>query len=252
MRNTLSEIALAGEFLTRLPLGGMQAYTPERMARAPHWFAAVGLGLGVMAAALLGALSWVLPQSVAVILTLIALIAITGALHEDGLADSLDGLGGGRTPERALDIMRDSRIGSYGALGLGLIVALQGVAFAALPVVQAMAALVLSQTLGRAVMTGALARDPYLRAQGTGSGLNAPLGQTGAVRLGGAVVVAVILTSLTLPLGAIATASICALLAGAAWRAWVLRRLGGQTGDTLGALHMVTATATLIGASAWV
>ncbi len=251
MRGALAELALAGEFLTRLPLGGMRAYSAERMARAPHWFAFVGLGLGVFGAVVLGALGQVLPHPVAVTLTLGALVVVTGALHEDGLADSLDGLGGGRTPERALEIMRDSRIGSYGALGLGIVMVLQGVSLVSMPLAHAIAALVLSQTLGRALMTLALAYDPYLRKQGTGSGLDAPLGPLGLTRLGGAVVLATGFAAIASPFGALVTALATGVVAGALWRAWVLRRLGGQTGDTLGALHMVVATATLVGASTW-
>ena len=251
MRGALAELVLAGEFLTRMPLGGLRAYSPERMARAPHWFALVGLGLGMTGAALLWALAQVLPHLVAVMLALVALAVITGGLHEDGLADSLDGLGGGRTPDRALEIMRDSRIGAYGAMGLGVAGALQAMALAALPLAQAMAALVLAQTLGRALMTDALARDPYLRAKGTGSGLDAPLGRAGVLRVGLAVIAAIVLAGLALPLGALATMLAVGGIAGSLWRAWVLHRLGGQTGDTLGGMHMVAATAALIGASAW-
>lgn len=251
MRGAIAELALAGEFLTRLPFGGMRAYSPERMARAPPWFATVGLGLGLFGATVLGGLALVLPQPIAAAMTLGFLVVVTGALHEDGLADSLDGLGGGRTSERALDIMRDSRIGSYGALGLGFVVVLQGLSLTVLPLAQAMAALVLAHTLGRALMTDALARDHYLRAQGTGSGLNTPLGAIGHLRVAFAVIVAILLAGLALPLGALGTMLAAGGIAGSLWRAWVLHRLGGQTGDTLGAMYMVTATAALIGASAW-
>lgn len=251
MRGALAEIALAGEFLTRLPLGGMRAYSPERMARAPHWFALVGLGLGVLAALLLAALAQVLPVLVAIVLVLTATTLTTGALHEDGLADTLDGLGGGRSPERALDIMRDSRIGSYGTLALGAAAGLQGTALVSQPIMQAMGALILAHTLSRALMTLALARDPYLRAQGTGSGLTAPLGRAGSIRIGVAVGAALLIAGTLMPLGAVLTASALGLLAAAFWRAWVLRRLGGQTGDTLGGMQVATATAILIGASAW-
>lgn len=252
MRGALAEIALAGEFLTRLPLGGMRNYSPERMARAPHWFAFVGLAVGLFAASVLWGLTQVLPQVVAAGVTLALLLVVTGALHEDGFADSLDGLGGGRTPERALEIMRDSRIGTYGALGLGFAMVLQGLALALMPLGQAMGALVLAQALGRGLMTGALARDPYLRAKGTGSGLDAPLGRAGEVRLALAVGFAVLIAGLILPFGALVTACAAGLAAGAIWRAYVLRRLGGQTGDTLGALHLATVMGIYLGALAWV
>lgn len=251
MRNALAEIALAGEFLTRLPLGGMRAYTPERMARAPHWFALVGLGLGGLAAILLVTTAEVLPHLVAVVLAIVAMFAVTGGLHEDGLADTLDGLGGGRTPERALEIMRDSRIGSYGTMALGAAAGLQGTALVSQPLAQALGALILAHTLSRALMTIALARDPYLRAKGTGSGMTAALGRTGALRVGAAVVLAALIAGALMPWGAMLTAGGFGLIAGAIWRAWVLRRLQGQTGDTLGGLQVVTATAILVGASAW-
>jgi adenosylcobinamide-GDP ribazoletransferase len=251
MRSALAEIALAGEFLTRLPLGGMRAYSPERMARAPHWFAFVGLALGVLAALMLAGLAQVLPMLVAVVLVLTVATLLTGALHEDGLADTLDGLGGGRTPERALEIMRDSRIGSYGTLALGAAAGLQGTALVSQPLVHAMGALILAHTLSRALMTLALARDPYLRAQGTGSGLTSPLRGVGILRVGAATGVAVLIAGALMPLGAVLTASILGLVAAALWRVWVLRRLSGQTGDTLGGMQVVSATAILIGASAW-
>lgn len=247
----LASLRLSAEFLTRIPMGGHKVYSPDAMARAPHWFAFVGLGIGLCGASVLGALGLILPQPVAVILAIATLIVLTGALHEDGLADALDGLGGGRTPERALEIMRDSRIGSFGALGLMLALGVQVAALAALPLTQGMAAVVLAQTLGRALMTDALARDIYLRAQGAGRGLDAPLGRAGLLRMCAAVVVSALLAAMVLPLGALVTALACGGIAGSLWRAWVLRRLGGQTGDTLGALHMVAATAALVGASAW-
>ena len=251
MRGALAEIALAGEFLTRLPLGGMRAYSPERMARAPHWFALVGLAVGGLAACALAALAQVLPMLVAVVMVLTATMVLTGALHEDGLADTLDGLGGGRSPERALEIMRDSRIGSYGTLALGAAAGLQGTALISQPLAQAMGALILAHALSRALMTLALAHDPYLRAQGTGSGLTAPLGRVGSLRLGAAAAAALLIAGALMPLAAILTACVCGLFAAAIWRNWVLRRLRGQTGDTLGGMQVVTATAILLGASAW-
>ncbi|MFN4056566.1 MAG: adenosylcobinamide-GDP ribazoletransferase [Roseinatronobacter sp.] len=251
MRGALAEIALAGEFLTRLPLGGMRAYCPERMARAPHWFALVGLALGGAGALVLAGLAQILPMLVAVVVVLTVLVIVTGALHEDGLADTLDGLGGGRSPERALEIMRDSRIGSYGTLTLGAAAGLQGTALVSQPLAQAMGGLILAHTLSRALMTLALTRDPYLRTQGTGSGLTAPLGRAGSIRIGVAVGAAVLIAGTLMPLGAVLTASSLGLLAAALWRAWVLRRLSGQTGDTLGGIQVVTATAILLGASAW-
>ena len=247
----LAPLILAVEFLTRLPLGGHLLWTPQAMAQAPRWFAAVGLMLGLAGAGLLWMLAQVLAQPVAVLLAMAALTAVTGALHEDGLADSIDALGG-RDAARGLDIMRDSRIGSYGVLGLGFVLALQATALALLPLVWACAALIVSQCAGRAAMTLALSQGRYLRAKGAGTGLDQPLGAAGLGVVLAATGAALALAGLiALPPGALATALAVGAGCGAIWRALCLRRNGGDTGDLLGALHMITATGTLLGVAAW-
>lgn len=251
-RDMLGQITLAVQFLTRLPLGGAGSYSPARWAAAPRWFALVGLGLGLAGAGLLWALAALLPQPVAVLLVLAALLGLTGALHEDGLADAADGLGGGRDTAHALAIMRDSRIGSYGVLALILTLALQAACLMLMPLPLAMAALVLAQTASRALMAGALAQGRYLRAKGAGSGLDRPLGRAGWAALGLTLLAATLLAgTLGLGLGAGLGALALGAGAGAGWLALVRRKLGGDTGDTLGAAQMISATACLIGALAW-
>ncbi len=105
------------EFLTRLPLPRV-AYYPDSLANAVVWFPFVGLLIGAGAVGVHALAAKGLPSLLAALVTLIYLVAITGALHEDGLADTADGLGGGWTRERSLEIMRDSRIGSYGAVAV--------------------------------------------------------------------------------------------------------------------------------------
>ncbi len=105
------------EFLTRLPLPRIP-YAPDSLANAVAWFPLVGLLIGAGAVAIHALAVKGLPSLLAALITLTYLILVSGALHEDGLADTADGLGGARTRERALAIMRDSSIGSYGAIAL--------------------------------------------------------------------------------------------------------------------------------------
>lgn len=105
------------QFLTRLPLPRVP-YHPDSLSDAVAWFPLAGLLIGGAAAVVHWLAAKGLPPLLSALATLIFLVTVTGALHEDGLADTADGLGGGWTRERALEIMRDSRIGSYGAVAL--------------------------------------------------------------------------------------------------------------------------------------
>lgn len=250
MRDAFASALLAAQFLTRLPLPA-RGYTPARWSRAPGFFALVGLGLGLGLAGLFWAVAQVWPHPVAAVLTVGAGLILTGALHEDGLADCLDGLGGGRDRDRALDIMRDSQIGSYGALGLGAVIGIQAAALATAPLATGIGALLIGHTLGRALMAQALCQGRYLRAKGAGTGLDTPLGRAGWAATGLALALAVLVAWPFL--GAISTigAVLGGVATGAVWRGWTRRRLGGDTGDTLGALHCAALTGSFLGATAW-
>ena len=137
------------------------------MAAAPRYFPAVGAVIGAAGACVLVAAASVLPMAVAVLLSTAATVALTGALHEDGLADTFDGIGAA-TRERALEIMRDSRIGTYGALGLGLMLAPKVAALAAMPAGLAAAALVAGHAASRLSSVVVVATSRYVRETGAG------------------------------------------------------------------------------------
>lgn len=111
---------LAVAFLTRLPVPKDPEFSEAKFHRCARYFPLVGLLVGTLIGALTWALSWIFPASVAVLLGMAASLRLTGAFHEDGLADSADGLGGAFEPARILDIMKDSRLGTYGACTLCL------------------------------------------------------------------------------------------------------------------------------------
>lgn len=267
----IAEAALALQFLTRLPVGGAGLYTPARWERMPRCFALAGLVIGLAAAGLLTGASLILPGTVAVWSALAGVVLLTGGLHEDGLADSADGLGGGRGDRaRMLAIMRDSRIGSYGVLSLILAFGLQAASLTALPVTMAAGALVLAHSLSRGALALALAQGRYLHDRGApsagklqggaaggardgvGTGLGRSLTLADSLVLGLSLVCAGLIgAALGLSAGTMAAMTLASAATGAVWLGAARRRLGGDTGDILGALQMITATAALMAATAW-
>ena len=110
--------ALAMGFFSRLPMPKNTSYSSERMNRSGRYFSMVGLLLGVLCGGVFLLLDAILPSAVAIFLMMSFSLMLTGAFHEDGLTDMADGIGGGMTLERRLTIMKDSRIGTYGASAL--------------------------------------------------------------------------------------------------------------------------------------
>jgi adenosylcobinamide-GDP ribazoletransferase len=119
VRKTIQQLLLAFQFLTRIPISGLDR-EGQSLARAAKFFPVVGLCIGLIAAAIYRALAKAMQPQVLTLVLVVYLVLITGALHEDGLADAADGFGGGWTKEKILTIMRDSRIGSFGTIAVTL------------------------------------------------------------------------------------------------------------------------------------
>jgi len=222
--------------LTRLPLGHLAPPGTDYAAAAwtyPVVGAAVG-GCGALAYAAATALG--LPLPLAAIWTMAALTLLTGGLHEDGLADTADGLGGG-TRERRLEIMRDSRIGSYGATALILCLAIRAAAIAAIAhPLHVAAALVVAGALGRAAILLVLAGTKPARADGLSATLATMPAGAVLAGLGFAIAVSFLLLD---PRRALLACALAAL-AGLTLARIATRRIGGHTGDILGATEIAT------------
>ena len=233
-------------FLTRLPVAPANAVGPGYLAAATAFFPLVGAGIGLVAgAALFAAHAVGLPSLAGALIAIGAAILLTGALHEDGLADTADGLGARRQRDAALRILRDSRIGAYGVLALVLVVGLKAALIAELDSpTDAVTALVAAGALSRAPLPAIMAWTPTARAEGLAAEAGRPEGL--AVTVAGAT--ALLVAGLLLPPGVALTA----LLAGAAAAALIAglacRRLGGHTGDVLGTAQQVTEVAVLAAA----
>ena len=240
---------LAVQFLTRLPVRD-PGYTPTRMAATPRWHPGVGVLLGLATGAVLLGAAQVWSPALAALAAVAAGIGLTGAFHEDGFADACDGLGGGTTRDRALEIMRDSRLGTYGAAGLGLLLAGKVLALASLPPPVAAAALLAGHATGRASSVLVMAQAPYVRDHGTGKPVAEGIGRGGlafALATGAAALVPLAWLS---PAGALAGVAGLAL-GHVAMRARFERRLGGYTGDCLGAVQQASALGLYLGVAAW-
>ncbi len=236
----------AAAFLTRLPAARWLGWDQDRLARASRYFAVVGALIGLAGGAVWWLAATVLPAGVAAGLAVAAMIALTGALNEDGLADCADGLGGGRTPEAALAIMRDSRTGSYGVIALVLSVGLRWAALAALAPAAGVLALVLAGGIGRAVMVPATALARYARAEGVGALVARGAGFT---EVAGALGTAFVLATAGGWAGLLALCM--ALVVTGAFLVYLVRRIGGYTGDGLGGMAQlgeITVMVTLAGA----
>ena len=246
----LAHFRHAMRLLTIVPLPSEKSFEPDWLPRAARYFPLVGLLIGVLLAAVLLAASQVWSGVVPALLAVTAGVVLTGAFHEDGLADSADSLGG-QTPEKRLTIMRDSRIGSYGTLALGLSIALRIAALATMPPWLAAAALVAAHAGGRCAGVMLINTVPYVVDRvGKIVQSDDPL-RTGEVVLACAFAIVGFA-----PLVAIAwPAGLTAALAGVAVTVMVvrlaMRLLGGYTGDVAGAIEQLFEVAVLLSVAAW-
>jgi adenosylcobinamide-GDP ribazoletransferase len=229
---------LAVQFLTRIPVPGLSRITTETaktgLAKSVVWFPSVGALVGAITAAVLISADHIWPRVISVVLALIFEARLTGAFHEDAVADFCDGFGGGMTPDRIHDIMKDSRIGSYGALGMGLAVALRATLLTVVPDALLLPTLVASAAFGRYLAVCLMMATPPLNAT---PGLAKDIGAKVSIMQW---LVATLLTLFfMIPFGlASPQLMISAVFAAFLFILWfnrfLMRHLGGVTGDCLG------------------
>lgn len=256
---------LAIQFFSRIPVTGRLAawagWSPQLQHASVAHLPGVGWLVGAWGAAWLLAASWLLAPSpwvplVAAVLSTIATLWLTGGLHEDGLADVADGLGGFVPPERALEIMKDSRLGAYGAMALVMALLAKVSLIALLMAIHApCAALLLCSVhvLSRMAPLALMQCLPYLGQAASSKALHAagrPLNAKGLVAATLWCLPALALPGWLAGLPLIAGIVLPGALATAAMVRWLRRRLGGMTGDCLGAAQQVCELAMLLGAAA--
>lgn len=241
LRHELRLFLTALQFFTRVPVPAWVGWSPQQLNASARYFPLVGAGVGLVAGGVYLAARLLWPPSIAVLVSMAASVWFTGAFHEDGFADSCDGLGGAADRTRALAIMKDSRVGNYAVVGLVLLLAGKFQALALVPAQTFLAVSVASHAVSRCAVLWVMARLPYLR-EDDAQAKSKPVAQgIGAAPLAFAVATAL---SVALPLlgrlgwPALAACGAAAAVAVQAAR-FLRRRLGGYVGDTLGATQQL-------------
>lgn len=242
----LRDFMLATGFLTRLPIPAVDPQGRPIM-RTSWCFPLVGAGVGCLA----GVALWLgdtlgLPAVACALIAIVASALLTGALHEDGLADLADGFGGGRDKSAKITIMRDSRIGSYGVLALILATSLKASALAAILLSGGIANTVLALVLAHAAARGMIVPVTYWLPMASENGVGNLAGEPKTSTVQIAIAITAGLLFILLPPGTALAASITAGISAAAIAALARRQIGGYTGDVLGAVEQVSETAILL------
>ncbi len=247
MISIIQDVALAVQFMTRVPIRS-EGLAPARLRRASVWFPAVGLLVGGVATLAYLLLAPHFARTLAALFTVLVMVMITGGMHEDGLADCADAFGGGWTREDKLRIMKDSRIGSFGAVALILSLAGRVLLLATMPAGAVVGYLISAQVLARCtpLPLSALLK-PARELEGQGRRV---AGATSWLMVALGTVMAIALTALILrasawqPILAIAIVTAASAL-------YYTRRLGGVTGDCMGATIQLSEIAVYL-CGAWI
>jgi adenosylcobinamide-GDP ribazoletransferase len=234
MKNEFQLFFTALTFFTRIPCAALGRHSEHDLNHAAKYFPLVGVVVGSVAAAVFLLASRVLPAALAVLLSMAATLLLTGAFHEDGLSDTADGLGGGWDKKQMLTIMKDSRIGNYGAVALLIALLIKFEALTYIPAAQLPLVLIAAHSVSRFASTILIYTQSYVRENGKAK----PLAQ--------------IISGRELLLAALFGLAPVALLALRLWWAlipmllvwlWFSRKLkkllGGYTGDCLGAMQQL-------------
>jgi adenosylcobinamide-GDP ribazoletransferase len=246
----LTHFRHAMRMLTIVPLPSEKSFEPDWLPRAAKYLPLVGLLIGAFLAAVLLAASQVWSGVVPALLAVTAGVVLTGAFHEDGLADSADSLGG-QSPEARLTIMKDSRIGSYGTLALGLSFALRIAALATMPPSLAAAALVAAHAGGRCAGVMLINWVPYV-ADRVGKIVQSddPL-RTGEILLACAFALIGFAPLVVIAWPAGLTAALAGIVLTVAVARLAMQLIGGYTGDVAGAIEQLFEVAVLLAVAAW-
>ena len=238
MRNQLHIFLNAVMFYTRIPVPRNLPYSDEMLNRSTRWFPFIGWIVGGVGAGFFYGLQLVFPVMLAILLSMIATILVTGAFHEDGFADFCDGFGGGYTKEKILAIMKDSRIGTYGSIGLVGILAVKFLSLASFDTKTIPLAIVAAHALSRLMPVVVIFTSEYARADLESK--SKPIGKKGkatdllmAIFFGlfGLAFLPFLFSAIIVPV---------LLLVTVIFRKYITRKLGGYTGDCLGALQQLS------------
>lgn len=238
MKNQLHIFLTAVMFYTRIPVPRSLPYSDEMLNRSTRWFPFIGWIVGCIGAGIFYGLQFVFPVMLAILLSMIATIFVTGAFHEDGFADFCDGFGGGYTKEKILTIMKDSRIGTYGSIGLVGMLAVKFLSLSAFDFKLVPLVLVAGHALSRLMPVVVIFTSEYARADLESK--SKPIGKKGkTIDLLMAIFFGLFWLAF-LPFLFSAIIVLALLLVTVVFRKYITEKLGGYTGDCLGALQQLS------------
>ncbi|MDI6816735.1 MAG: adenosylcobinamide-GDP ribazoletransferase [Actinomycetota bacterium] len=233
---------LALSFLTIIPTGIREELDSTAFGRSTKYFPLVGLVIGLILAAVYALVSLRITGAAADFIVIVVLVALTRALHLDAVADTFDGLFGGRDKEHSLAIMKDSQVGSFGLVALVAVLGLKTLLLAAVPGAEKLAATLVFPVIGRYAASIAITTQPRARKDGLGALFAEGAGK---VELAWASIITIAVAVIAAGL-----MGIIALLAALAfvmmYIIFVKRKIGGMTGDTVGALIELTEVTVLL------
>jgi adenosylcobinamide-GDP ribazoletransferase len=244
LEKIFADIRIAASLSTILPVGPAKPLDEGEIAEASWALPVAGLVVGLIGAIIYAVARGIgLPSDPAAVLALATTILVTGAIHEDGLADTADGLGGGRSREQKLEIMRDSRIGTYGACALVLSILTRWSALTNIAEPASVAsALVIAHVAARAQLPVFMWLIPPARSDGLSAGAGQAPAQSALI----AAALGLLCLVLAFGFSKAIMGLLLLLLVGMAWAWFATRQVGGQTGDILGALEQIGEIAILL------
>lgn len=237
MKRQIQLLLTAIMFYTRIPVPATLEYSPERLNRATRYFPFIGWIVGGVGAGVFYGLVQILPLGVSVLLSMLATILLTGAFHEDGFADFCDGFGGGYTREKILTIMKDSRIGTYGSVGLLGMLGTKFLALQAMPVYAIPLSMIAAHAFSRLMPVLIIFTSRYSRVDELSKAK--PIGKRGK---NSDLIIAIFFALIPvafLPWQLMAVVLPLALLVTFRFKKYSERKIGGYTGDCLGAVQQL-------------
>lgn len=248
LADQLRLVLTAIQYFTRLPVPRWTGYSERQLNHAARYFPLVGILVGLITGGVYLLAISVFPQSLAVLMAMVSGVLLTGGFHEDGLADACDGLGGGWDKAQILAIMKDSRIGSYGVLGLVLALALKFAALTAVPSARFLIIAVAAHAFSRFMAVSVMATQRYVRDD------DSVRAKPVAQRISSAGLACAALFALA-PLAWLGSAGLAGAAGALALRLaaaqYLYRRIGGYTGDCLGAIQQITEIGFYLALLAW-
>jgi len=238
MKKQLRILFTSVMFYTRIPVPRRTGFSKENLNKATGYFPFVGIMVGAIGGTIYWAAQHILPVSVSVLLCMITTILITGAFHEDAISDFCDGFGGGYSQEQILNIMKDSRIGTYGAIGLIMVLLSRYVLLSNIETAKFLAVIIAGNALSRLNAVFVIFSSEYVRNDETSK--SKPVGEKHGIFTLMLAIVFGLIPMIFIPFISTIIIISALIVTFLVFRWYIIKILGGYTGDVLGAIQQIS------------